>query len=62
VRFLDGEFSSYEEFFELLFTEERHFAKRQRTWYRKEKNIIWIDGKDEAYQKAKLLVEDFLKA
>ena len=61
VRFLDGEFLSYEEFFELLFTEERHFAKRQRTWYRKEKNIIWIDGKDGAYQKAKQLIEEFLK-
>jgi len=61
VRFLDGEFSGYEEFFELLFTEERHFAKRQRTWYRKEKNIIWIDGKDGAYQKAKQLIEEFLK-
>lgn len=61
VRFLDGEFSSYEEFFELLFTEERHFAKRQRTWYRKEKNIIWIDGKDNALQKASELAQEFLK-
>jgi tRNA dimethylallyltransferase len=62
VRYLDGEFSSYEEFFELLFTEERHFAKRQRTWYRKEKNIIWIDGKDNPVQKAIELVKEFLKA
>lgn len=61
IRYLDGEFSSYEEFFELLFIEERHFAKRQRTWYRKEKNIIWIDGKDNAIQKASELVEEFLK-
>ncbi len=62
IRLLDGEFSSYEEFFELLFIEERHFAKRQRTWYRKEKNIIWIDGKDDAFQKAKELVSEFLKS
>ena len=62
VRFLDGEFSSYEEFFELLFTEERHFAKRQRTWYRKEKNIIWLNGNEDFVQKAKELVEEFLKA
>ena len=61
VRYLDGEFSSYEEFFELLFIEERHFAKRQRTWYRKEKNIVWIDGKGDALQKASELVEEFLK-
>ena len=61
VRFLDGEFSSYEEFFELLFTEERHFAKRQRTWYRKEKSIIWLDGNDDVFEKAKELVKNFLK-
>ena len=62
VRYLDGEFSSYEEFFELLFTEERHFAKRQRTWYRKEKNIVWLNGNDNIVEKAKELVEEFLKA
>jgi tRNA dimethylallyltransferase len=61
VRYLDGEFSSYEEFFELLFTEERHFAKRQRTWYRKEKNIVWLNGNDNIVEKAKELVEEFLK-
>ena len=62
IRYLDGEFSSYEEFFELLFTEERHFAKRQRTWYRKEKNIIWIDGKDSPFEKAREIICEFLKA
>ena len=61
VRFLDGEFSSYEEFFELLFTEERHFAKRQRTWYRKE-DIIWLNGGEDVVEKAKELVEKFLKS
>lgn len=61
VRYLDGEFSSYEEFFELLFIEERHFAKRQRTWYRKEKNIIWLNGNENIVEKAKELVKDFLK-
>ena len=61
VRYLGGEFSSYEEFFELLFTEERHFAKRQRTWYRKEKSIVWLNGNDNIVEKAKELVEEFLK-
>ena len=61
IRYLDGEFSSYEEFFELLFTEERHFAKRQRTWYRKEQNIIWLNGNDDIVRKASELVENFLK-
>ena len=61
IRYLDGEFKSYGEFFELLFTEERHFAKRQMTWYRKEKNIIWLDGNDNLIEKAEELVSNFLK-
>lgn len=60
MKYLDGEFSSYEEFFEELFKEERHFAKRQQTWYNKEKNLIWLDAKDNLLEKATTLVEEFL--
>ena len=61
IRFLDGEFKDYNEFFELLFTEERHFAKRQKTWYNKEKNIVWINGNENPLEKAKNIIEKFLK-
>lgn len=61
IRYLDGEFKSYDEFFELLFTEERHFAKRQMTWYRKEKNIIWLDGDKDLEKSAEKLVREFLQ-
>ena len=60
-KYLNGEFSSYEEFFEELFKEERHFAKRQQTWYNKEKNIVWLDAHDNMLEKAKALITDFLK-
>lgn len=60
-KYLNGEFASYEEFFEELFKEERHFAKRQQTWYNKEKNIVWIDANDNLIEKAKELVSNFLK-
>ena len=60
IRFLDGEFDSYEQFFDLLFTEERHFAKRQQTWYNKEKNIVWLDAGDDLLENAKKLIEKFL--
>lgn len=59
-KYLNGEFSSYEEFFEELFKEERHFAKRQQTWYNKEKNIVWLDANDNLFEKAKELVSEFL--
>ena len=61
VRYLDGEFASFEEFFELLFTEERHFAKRQQTWYNKEKGIVWIDADENLQENAEKLVYNFLK-
>ena len=59
--YLEGKFNSYEEFFEELFKEERHFAKRQQTWYNKEKNIIWLDAKDNLLENAKILIDKFLK-
>ncbi len=61
VDYLDGMFDSYEIFFEELFKEERHFAKRQNTWYNKEKNTIWLDAKDNLIEKASVLVKEFLE-
>ena len=61
IKYLDGEFKDYNEFFEELFKEERHFAKRQQTWYNKEKNLIWLDAKDNLFEKASQLIEEFLK-
>lgn len=60
-KYLNNEFESYEAFFEELFKEERHFAKRQKTWYNKEKNIIWLDANDNLEENAKKLIEKFLK-
>ena len=51
---------SYDEFFEELLKEERHFAKRQQTWYNKEKNVIWLDAKDDILNKATKIIEEFL--
>ena len=61
IKYLDGEFENYEEFFEELFKEERHFAKRQQTWYNKEKNIVWLDAKSHLPERAELLIKEFLK-
>lgn len=58
--YLEGNFESYDAFFEELYKEERHFAKRQNTWYNKEKNVVWLDANDNLYDKAKELVKNFL--
>ncbi len=33
----------------------RHFAKRQLTWFRREKDVIWIDKKEFDYDHSKIL-------
>lgn len=40
----------------LIKTHTRQFARKQISWFKRDKRIIWID----AYQQAKKLIEDFL--
>lgn len=42
LRYLSGEIP-YEEAVRLIKRNTRHFAKRQLTWFRREKEVIWID-------------------
>lgn len=60
TEYLLGEYESYDAFFEELYKQERHFAKRQNTWFNKEKNVVWLDAHDDLYEKAKQLVKDFI--
>ncbi len=47
--FLNGNMTK-EEAIDTIKKESRHYAKRQMTWFRKNKNIIWLDGlKDQQY-------------
>jgi tRNA dimethylallyltransferase len=40
--YLQGKLNK-EELIEKLNTEIWHFAKRQKTWFKRDKNIIWLD-------------------
>lgn len=60
--YLDNKFSSFNEFFEELFKEERHFAKRQDTWLKKEKNVVWLDGNGNLLEQAESIVQKFLNS
>ena len=42
LEYLDGELS-YEEAVRVLKRDTRHFAKRQLTWFRRERDVIWLD-------------------
>lgn len=54
LSFLHGE-CTLEEAVYLIKRDTRHFAKRQLTWFRREKDVIWIDKKDFLYDDKKIL-------
>lgn len=58
-RYLNGIYN-YDEFYEKLFTEIRHFAKRQITWFKKEKNALWLDMEGDFEAEAERAVSEFL--
>lgn len=52
--YLEGEYS-LEEAIRIIKRDTRHFAKRQLTWFRREKDVIWFNKKDYAYDEDKIL-------
>ena len=44
--YIDGQYTK-EEMIEKIKSESRHYAKRQLTWFRKNKDIIWLNAEDE---------------
>ena len=54
LAWLDGEIS-YEEAVEILKRDTRHFAKRQITWFKRERDVIWIDKDAFDYDEKKIL-------
>lgn len=54
LSYLDGEIS-LEEAVRLLKRDTRHFAKRQLTWFRREKDVIWVDKNRFLYDDEKIL-------
>ena len=54
LSWLDGEIS-YEEAVYLLKRDTRHFAKRQLTWFRRERDVIWLNKPDYNYDESRIL-------
>lgn len=57
-RYLNGLYS-YEDYRAELLKEIRHFAKRQITWFKKEKNAVWLDMTGDFTAEAIKLCKDF---
>ncbi len=56
LSWLEGEIS-YEEAVYLLKRDTRHFAKRQLTWFRRERDVIWLNKPDYDYDNSRILDE-----
>lgn len=52
--YLNGE-CTLEDAIYILKRDTRHFAKRQLTWFRRERDVIWVDKNKYAYDEAKIL-------
>lgn len=60
VSYLKGD-TTKEEMIETLKQETRRYAKRQLTWFRKNKEIKWIDGLQPAEENIQRILEDYEK-
>lgn len=54
LAYLDGE-CTLEEAVEILKRDTRHFAKRQLTWFKREREVIWMNKEDYAYDEDAIL-------
>lgn len=54
LAYLDGE-CTLEEAVDILKRDTRHFAKRQITWFKREREVIWLNKEDYAYDEEQIL-------
>ena len=52
--YLEGEYS-LEEAVRIIKRDTRHFAKRQITWFRRERDVVWIDRQENEQDERKIL-------
>lgn len=60
IRYLRGEYAGEEELFEHANRAVRRFARRQMSWFRRDADIVWLDGQGDYVEQAAELVERFL--
>lgn len=56
VEYLEG-ICSKEEMIEKIKKETRHYAKRQLTWFRKNKQTIWLNGEDTIQRNIEIILQ-----
>ena len=61
TQYLTGEIPRREDMVELLGTAIKQFAKRQMTWFRRDKDILWLDMTGDPARQATEEIERFLR-
>ena len=61
AQYLNGEISSRGEMVELLGTAIKQFAKRQMTWFRRDRDILWLDMTKDPVAQACGEIERFIQ-
>lgn len=61
AQYLTGEIPRYDDMVEQLGNAIKKFAKRQMTWFRRDKDILWLDMTADPLQQASEAIEGFLK-
>ena len=56
VQYLEGKIT-YEDMIETIKKETRHYAKRQLTWFRRNKEITWLNGLDDIQNNISVILE-----
>ena len=56
-QYFDGDLSK-EEMIEKIKQESRRYAKRQFTWFRKNKQTVWINGEDDIQKNVNIILEE----
>lgn len=59
-RYIAGLYPSFRDYRAELYKEICHFAKRQMTWFKKEKNVVWLDTSGDFLSEAKSYIDRFL--
>lgn len=60
-RYISGQYPSFEDYRAELYKEICHFAKRQMTWFKKEKSIIWLYTSKDTFAEARELIDRFME-
>lgn len=58
IEYINGHITK-EEMIEKIKSETRKYAKRQLTWFRKNKQTIWLNGLDDIQNNLKIILEEY---